>query len=62
MVSVDCMLISILSVSVKAPAISCVEATEALAPRAWDLKPDNLLSPLHLMCNFRNQKLSCIHF
>ena len=42
MVSVDHMLISILSVSVEALGMSCAEAAEALAPRDWDLKPDNL--------------------
>ena len=34
MVSVDCMLISILSVSVEALEMSCAEAAEALVPRA----------------------------
>ena len=47
--SVDRMLICILSVSVEALEMSCAEAAEALAPRAWDLKPDNLPSPLHLI-------------
>ena len=37
------MLISILSVSVEALEMSYAEAAKALAPRAWDLKPDNLL-------------------
>ena len=48
-VSVDRMLISILAVSVG-----------ALAPWACDLKDDNLLSPLHLMCDLRNPSLACI--
>ena len=52
MVSVDHMLISILSMSVEALEM-CAEAAAALALRAWDLKPEDLLSPLHLMCNFR---------
>ena len=43
--SVDHMLISILSVSVQALEMLCGEAAEPLAPRAWDLKPDDLLSP-----------------
>ena len=46
MVSVDCMLISILFMSVEALEMLCAQAAEALAPQAWDLKPDNLLSPL----------------
>ena len=62
MVSVDCMLIYVLSVSVKALAMLCAKAAETLAPHAWDLKPDDLLSPLHLMCDLRNPNLSCIHF
>ena len=59
MVSVDCMLISIVSASVKALEMLCAVAAEALAPRAWDLKPDDLLSPLCLMCDLRNSNLSC---
>ena len=62
MVSVDRMLISILSVSVEALEMSCSEAAEVLASQAWDLKPDDLLSPLHLMCDLRNPNLSCIQF
>ena len=62
MVSVDRMLISMLSVSVEAHDMSCAEAAEALAPQAWDLNPDYLLSPLHQMCDLRNPTLSCIHF
>ena len=38
--SVDHMLISILSVSVEALEMPCAEAAEALAPRSWDLNPD----------------------
>ena len=52
MVSVDCMLISILSMSVEDLEMLCAGAAEALAPRPWDLKPDDLLSPLHLICDF----------
>ena len=59
MVSVDHMLISILSESVEALQMLCAEA---LTPQAWDLKPDDLLSPLHPMCNLRNPNLSCIQF
>ena len=51
-VSVDCILISILSVSVEALEMSCAEAAEVLAPQAWELKP----------CDFRNPNLSCIQF
>ena len=56
------MLISILSVSVEALEIMCAETAEALAPRSLDLKPDDLLSSLHLMCDIRNPNLSCIQF
>ena len=45
MVSVNCMLISILSVSVEARDMSCAIVTEALSPQACDLKDDNLLTP-----------------
>ena len=62
MVSVDRMLISILSVSVEALAMSDAEAAEALAPQAWDLKPDDLLCLLPLLCDLRNPNLSCIQF
>ena len=58
--SVDHMLISMLSVLVEARDMSCAVVAEALAPRAWDLKPDNLLSHLHQMCEFGNPNLSCI--
>ena len=59
--SVDHMLISILSVSVEALEM-CAEAAEALAPIAWDWKPDDLLSPLCLMSDLRNPNLSFIQF
>ena len=49
----DCMLISILSMSAESLEILCAEAADALAPQALDLKSDNLLSVLHLMCDFR---------
>ena len=62
MVSVHPILIIILSVSVEALEMSCAEAAEALAPRVSDLKPDDLLSSLHLMCDLRNPNLSCIQF
>ena len=52
-VSVDRVLISILSMSVEALNMLCPEAVEALAPRIWDLKLHNLPSPLRLMCNLR---------
>ena len=60
MVSVDHMLISTLSV--EASDMLCAEAAEALALLAWDLNPDNLLSPLHQICDLRNPSLSCIQF
>ena len=62
MVSVDCILIFILSMSVKALEMPCAVVAEALSPRAWDLRPDDLLSPLHLMCDLRNPNLSGIKF
>ena len=60
MVSVDCMIISILSVSVKALGMSCAVVAEALVPRACDLKADDMLSPLSLTCGLRNPSLSYI--
>ena len=60
MVSVGCMLISILFVTVKAQKMLCAGVAEALLPQDWDLKPENLQSPLRLMCDLRNQNLSCI--
>ena len=54
----DCMLISILSVLVEALEMLCAEAADALAPRAGNLKPDDLLSPLHLICVFKKLNLS----
>ena len=50
-VSVDSMLISILCMSVEALEMLCAVVAKALVSRAWDLKPDNLLRPLHLMCD-----------
>ena len=55
MVSIDHMLISILSVSVQALDMSC-----AVVAEACDLKADYLLSLLHLMCDLKNPSLSCI--
>ena len=49
----DHMLTSILSMSVEPPEILCAEAVDALAPQVWDLKTEDLLSPLHLMCIFK---------
>ena len=43
--SVDCMLISILSVSVKALEMPCALVAEALAPQACDLKADDFHHP-----------------
>ena len=59
MVSVDCILISILSLSVDALEMLCTVVAEALASRACNLKADDLLSFLRLMCNLRNPNLSC---
>ena len=41
------------SVSVEPLEILCAEAAVALAPLPWDLMPEYLLSPLHLMCVFK---------
>ena len=60
--SVSCMLISMLSVSVEACDVSCAVVAEALAPRALYLNPYALLSPLHQICNLGNPNLSCIQF
>ena len=40
---VDRILLDILSMSVEALDMLCAEVAEALAPRAWELKPDNFL-------------------
>ena len=58
--SAGCMLISILSVSVEALEMPCAVVAEALAPQVCNLKADDLLSPLCLMCDLRNLSLSCI--
>ena len=60
MVSVDHMLISMLSVSVGGHDMSCAEVAEALASWAWDLNPDDLLSALRRMCDPRNPNLPYI--
>ena len=62
MVSVDRMLISMLSVSSQALDMWCADAAEAPRPLACDLNLDELLSPLHQMYNPRNPNLSCIPF
>ena len=62
MVSVDCMLISIVSVSVEALEMLSAIAAKTLASWAWHWMHDDLLSPLHLMCEVRNRNLSCIQF
>ena len=49
---------SILYVSVKPLEMSCTEAADALDPQAVDLKAEDLLSPLHLMCVFKMLNLS----
>ena len=51
MVSVDPLLISILSVSVEDLEMLRHVVSEALPVRACDLKADDLLSPLRLMCD-----------
>ena len=54
----DCMLIFSLSMSVKALEILFTEAADVLAPQAGDLKPDDLPSPLHLLCIIKKLNLS----
>ena len=54
----DHMLISILSMSVEPPEMSCAEATDALTPWARDLNSEDLPSPLHLMSVFKKLNLS----
>ena len=44
--------------SVEPLDMSCAEAVDALAPRVGGLKPEDLLSPLHLMCVFKKLNLS----
>ena len=58
----DSMLISILSMLVEPLEMLCAEAADALAPQVWDLKAEDLLSPLHLMCVFKKLNLSRIQF
>ena len=50
----DHMLISILSMLVEPLEMLCAEAADTLAPRARNLKSADLLSPLNLMCIFKN--------
>ena len=52
------MLILMLSLSVEPLEMLCAEAAVALAPLAGNLKPGDLLSPLHLMCVFKKLNLS----
>ena len=56
-VSVDHMLISILSVSVEALEMSCAAVAKALATQVCNLKADDLQNPCCLMCELRNQEL-----
>ena len=44
--------------SVEPLEMLCAEAAVALAPRARDLKPEDLLSPFLLMCVFKKLNLS----
>ena len=62
MVSVDYMLILILSSSFEALEMPCAEAVKVLAPWVFDLKPDHLPSPLCLMNDFRKPNSSCVQF
>ena len=58
--SIDCMVIYILFIPVEVLEMSCVVVAKALASLACDLKADDLLSHMHLMCDLRNPNLSCI--
>ena len=57
-VSVDWLLISILSVPVEALEMLCSIVAEVQVPWVWELKTDDLLSPLRLMCNLISPNLS----
>ena len=54
----DLMLISIISVLFEPLEMTCAEATNALASWAGNLKAEDLLSPLHLMCVFKKLNVS----
>ena len=54
----DCMLITLLSVSVEPLEMSCAEAVDAQSAWAVNLKPEDLLSLLHLICVFKKLNLS----
>ena len=54
----DHLLIATLSVSVEALEMSCAEAADAQAPWAGNVKPEDLLSPMHLICVFKKLNLS----
>ena len=53
----DYMPILLLSVSVEPLEMSCAEAADALAPQSKDLKAEDLLCPLCLMCIFNKLHL-----
>ena len=57
-VTEGCIVIFIQSVLVEPLEMLCAEAVDALAPQAGDLKAEDLLSPLHLMCIFKKSNLS----
>ena len=44
--------------SVEPLEMSCAEAAVTLAPQARDLKTEDLLSPLHMMCVFKKLNFS----
>ena len=58
------MLISMLSMSVEILEMSCAEAVDALTSQARNSKPEDLLSPLCLMCVFKgvspNSNFRCV--
>ena len=58
----DCMLISILSVSVEPLEMLCAEAADALASWAGDLKAEYLLSAMRLICIFKKLYLFLFQF
>ena len=48
----------LISMSVEILEMLCCKTANSLASQAGDLNPDNLLSPLHLMCIFKKLNLS----
>ena len=60
--SICSMLISILSMSVEALEMLSAEVGDELVPQARNLKPDDLMSPLCVICVFKKISLFNIQF